>query len=498
MKQNRFNLIHEKWIPVTEVGFSSLREIFSDHSLRSLGGSVVEKIALIKLLLAIAQAACTPDDEESWRELGVCGLSNQCLAYLEKVENKFWLFGQHPFLQFPAIQKAACQTYGALIFQVATGNTTVLTQSQIERPMADAEKALSLVTQMSFALAGKKTDNSVILSPGYQGKLNAKGKASSGRPGPALGHRGFLHSFLLGQTIIETIWLNLLTKKEIAEMAIFPLGIGLPPWEKMPEGENCSVAQNLKQSLMGRLVPLCRFCLLSENGIHFSEGIAHSGYREGVFDPSISVNFSGKEPRALWVDPEKRPWRSLPALLAFVEDDIRNGFQCWQLRFAIERARNTVKQFAIHSGGLKVSSNAGEQFVSGNDDFVDSVVWLRSDVLGDVWFAELKQEMERLDKLSKLLYVKVKKYFEEQNNTDAKIADKSAQAFWQFCEYNLQKLVDACGDENSREHLGFLRSQFVSYVGRVYDYFCPRHTARQLDAWAKCRPQLSQYHSSGV
>lgn len=36
--ENRFNLIDEPWIPVTNAGLVSLREIFLNNDLRSLGG----------------------------------------------------------------------------------------------------------------------------------------------------------------------------------------------------------------------------------------------------------------------------------------------------------------------------------------------------------------------------------------------------------------------------------------------------------------------------
>ncbi len=129
----------------------------------------------------------------------------------------------------------------------------------------------------------------------------------------------------------------------------------------MPEGEDCLQAGQLKKSLMGRLLPLCRFCWLNKDGLHYSEGIAHPGYKDGVVDPSMAINNVGKEPKALWVDPGKRPWRELTALLGFFEQGESQGFQSWQLRSGLERARDVTETFAIWSGGLRVSNNAGEQ-----------------------------------------------------------------------------------------------------------------------------------------
>ncbi len=492
--ENRFNLIDEPWIPVADHGRVSLRQAFSNPEYRSLGGNPVQKIALLKLLLAIAQAAATPENESEWKALGAQGLAERCLAYLDQWHDRFYLYGEQPFLQMPAIQAAKMQSFGAVLPEVSTGNTTVLSQIQIQRPLDDADKTLLLLTLMGFALSGKKTDNSVVLSPDYSGKRNDKGKPSTGKPGPAVAHMGLLHSFLLGNKLQETLWLNLFTHRQIERMNIYPAGLGIAPWEKMPEGEGCPQAGQLKQSLMGRLLPLCRFCWLNKDGLHYSEGIAHSGYKDGVVDPSMAINNAGKEPKALWVDPEKRPWRELTALLGFFEQGESQGFQSWQLRSGLDRARDVTEAFAVWSGGLRVSSNAGEQYVSGSDDFVESQVWLHSDILGALWFSQLKMEMDALDSLAKNLYGRVMAFFKEQKVDGAKLAAQASQLFWQLCERDFQALVDNCDQtDDAATQRQDLRRRFAGYVQQAYDQFCPQGTARQLDAWAKCRPNNSKY-----
>jgi CRISPR system Cascade subunit CasA len=155
--ENRFNLVGEAWIPVAGVGRVSLWQIFENPQYRSLGGNPVQRIALTKLLLAIAQAAATPTDEQAWRTLGAEGLARSCLAYLDRWHERFYLYGEQPFLQMPAIGAAALQSYGAVLPEVSTGNTTVLNHGQVERRLDDGEKALLLISLMGFALSGKKT-----------------------------------------------------------------------------------------------------------------------------------------------------------------------------------------------------------------------------------------------------------------------------------------------------------------------------------------------------
>ncbi|MGL5225207.1 MAG: type I-E CRISPR-associated protein Cse1/CasA, partial [Aeromonas sp.] len=277
--ESRFNLIDEPWIPIADKGRVGLKAIFTHPEYLALGGNAVQKIAILKLLQAIAQAAATPQNLDEWQQLGWQGLANKVCSYLDQWHECFYLYGPTPFLQLPAIASAAIKSFGTVLPEVATGNTTVLTQSNAEKSLDDGERALLLLTQMGFALGGKKTDNSVVLTPGYQSKSNAKGKPSTGKPGPSVAFMGLLHSYCLGSSLLKSIWLNLFTAADIADLTVYPLGLGTPPWEQMPEGEDCEIARRLKGSLMGRLVPMCRFCLLVEEGLHYSEGIAHGNYK---------------------------------------------------------------------------------------------------------------------------------------------------------------------------------------------------------------------------
>lgn len=491
---NRFNLIDEPWIPIADVDRVSLRQVFSVSEYRALGGNPVQKIAVMKLLLAIAQSACTPKDEEQWRGLEPEGLARRCLAYLDQWHDRFYLYGSRPFLQMPEIARAEKQNYGAVLPEVSSGNTTVLSQVQVERPLADADKALLLLTLMAFALGGKKTDNSVVLSPGYAGKSNDKGKPSTGKAGPGMAFQGLLHSFLLGDSLLKTVWLNLLSEQQIVATNLYAGGLGRAPWEQMPDGEDCPVARQLKQSLMGRLVPLSRFCLLDEDGLHYSEGLAHADYNSGMVDPSVAVDFSTKKVRALWVNPEKRPWRELTALLHLLSQQKNQGFQCLQIDIGLRRAGYAGDILGLWSGGLSVSSNAGEQYIRGSDDYVESQVWLHSDALGEIWFAHLQAEMTALDDLSKALYGCVMGYFKALLVDAKQVAAQATHSFWELCERHAQDLLDACrSDEEGVRQRHELHLRFADAVNQSFDRYCPRDTARQIDAWARARPNLTKY-----
>lgn len=487
--ENRFNLIDEAWLPITDVGRVSLRQVFTQPEYCALGGNPVQKIAILKFLQAIAQAAATPANLAEWQATGWQGVAERVCGYLDRWHDRFYLYGPQPFLQMPAIARAAIKLFGAVLPEVSTGNTTVLTQSQTEKPLDDADKALLLLGQMSFALGGKKTDNSVVLTEGYRGKTKDNGKGLSGKPGPGIAFKGLLHNFFLGTTLQKTVWLNLFTHEDIAGLAIYPSGLGIPPWEQMPEGEDCATAKALKSSLMGRLIPLCRFCLLTDNGLHYSEGIAHANYKENVFDPSVAIDVSGKEPKVRWADPERRPWRELTGLLSFISHESRQ-LDCYQLRIAQDKARHQTESVAVWSGGLRVSSNAGEQYVTGLDDVVESVCWLQPELWGEIWFSRFKAEMNELDKLAKTLYGCVMSYYKTLLVEGANYAAQATHLFWQLSERQAQPLLEGCDDPEICQQL---RRQFVDYALQIFNQRCPHHTARQLEAWVKARPDFALY-----
>ena len=195
--------------------------------------------------------------------------------------------------------------------------------------------------------------------------------------------------------------------------------------------------------------------------------------------------------KLLWVNPEKRPWRELTAILSFMGNENTQGFDCQQIRWSLERAKSLDK-FAVWSGGLKVRSNAGDQSVKQNDDFVESEVHLDSSFLGANWFAKLSEEMGRLEQLSKIIYGTTMAFCKSQKLDGKDHSAQAAHLFWQFCERRFQDLVSACEDKSGKETKK-LRRVFGSFAEKAYNAYCPRETARQLDVWAEHRPNLSQY-----
>ncbi len=111
-------------------------------------------------------------------------------------------------------------------------------------------------------------------------------------------------------------------------------------------------------------------------------------------------------------------------------------------------------------------------------------------MLGEKWFSILHLEMDELDKLSKAVYGATMTYVQNQNMESKGQAVLASNLFWQHCERRFQELVIACDDA---EQAHAMRTIFARLVHKSYDTYCPKDTARQLDAWAKNKPNLSKY-----
>lgn len=523
--ENRFNLIDEPWIPVADHGRVSLRQIFKSPEYRSLGGNPVQKIAILKLLLAIAQAAATPKDDVEWKELGADGLARRCLDYLDQWYDHFYLYGDKPFLQVPAVAELIEKRTSSKFSSAKTGtkkkeaelggkpkklgagfypdmpssNNTMLSHTLFERNLDDKDKALFVVMIMNFSFGGKRVEADMKSLAGKE-----MGSRYSAPAGPSLGGWiGNLHSFVSTGSVLSSVWVNLITASYIEKTKMWANGVGRPVWEVLPSSEDCEIAKRYKSSYMAVLVSMSRFALLKDEGIYYMDGINYPSIKEGWFEPSLILDRSGSDIKTKYVDPDKRPWRELDSLLAFISGVESQSFECLSLRIGIDRARDIVPRFAVWSGGLKVSVNSGDQSVKQSDDFVESQVWLYGDVLGESWFGQLKKEMDELDTLSNTLWGKVRSYYsalkadngKDINKTPAgKMARGAKGLFWQLCERDFQELVDQCDQtEIAATQRHKLRQRFAGYVNQAYDKFCPRETARQLDAWAKCRPNNSKY-----
>ncbi len=500
----RFNLVDEPWIPVVGHPRVSLKEIFSNPDLKALRGNAIQKLALLKLFLAVAQRAYTPLDDNEWQTSGSSVLAERCIRYLEERRDLFWLYGSNPFLQRPDLknkknlkgENIPVSSLGRdYLPDLASENDSILIESQREQKLTDAQKAVFIITLMNYSLGGKRVAKNIPpWTEGYTGKsTSAKGAPSIGN------YEGYLSSHLIGSSIIETVWINLLTRTQLEKFPKWKHDRMIPPWEEMPKGEDDERARELKSSYMATLLAMSRFVLLKDDGIMYTEGLQYPSHKEGWRETFMTYSSGGK---ILWCNLAKKPWRNLPALVSASFSSGSSEFFCPQISLLLLRTRTVLDIVGIWSGGLKVRTTAGDTSVKQSDDYIDTHIFLATDNLGDSWYISLTEEMLALEKLSKSLWSASNKYFEEMGREKSTLKKKHSEKktlldnvlnmFWELCEHKSQDLVKYCNDTRKMKTI---RRTFSDYAIDAYNKYCPRDTSKQLIAWAKHRSFIYSYLS---
>ncbi|HOE90019.1 MAG TPA: type I-E CRISPR-associated protein Cse1/CasA [Sphaerochaeta sp.] len=487
---NTYNLLDELWIPITGGRPISLIDAWDVESPRLLGGTAIQKLSVLKLLLAIAQRAYTPADTKEWERLGVSGLAKHCVEYLEKHRSLFFLYGDKPFLQYPILDALHTKKGEPLPVlpigrpyhpDIPPANESITNQIQAYRIPTDAEKALFLISVMNHSLGGKRVTHIEPLSSDYPEK------SVTAAPGPSIGNYvGYQHTFLLGSSIAETVYINLFTRETLAAFPQWADDPLIPPWEAMPESEDDANARRIQNGFMGTLVGLSRFVLLKDDGALFTEGLQYPSHKQGWREPFMT---SIGADRVAFLDISKKPWRNITALLALSLSGKDSGVSCPQIDLLLGRAREVTRRLGIWSGGLKVRAATGDQSVKQDDDFIESTVWFESAVLGDRLFAELENQMKYLDELGTILYRSVRNYFVklgmDPKQQSSSYAQQATARYWAFCETVFQQIVDNWNNPESLKRIhGIIRHK----VETIYNDTCKKETARQLEAWVLNHP----------
>jgi len=498
-----FNLVTDQWIPVIGRGSVSLLEVFEDESISWLSGNVIENLAVFRLLLAIAQSAFTPKDEAEWDTYTSNQMSQKSSEYVKQNIDRFFLYGEKPFLQINRIaevrdgldikSKGELLEYAGIDSEKAYKTKRVLFTSQIPLDVTDPRKVMLLLIQQAFGKGGKTFNKKIELSAGF-------GAVNSLKPGSGLATGGLLHSYLITKNLIETIRLNLLSSEAIKSTGLFPAGVGKSPWEKMPEHQDCDVSRQLKDSYLGRLIPLGRFCKFQDDGMILIEGIQHQNYLDGRRDLSISADLSAAKTKVLWANTDKNPWRELTSILSFVSASTSSKFENTQLLLTIHRARKHGGIVGVWSAGQQISYNAGEQYMTGKDDYVDSTTWFYAADFGEPWFAQMEHEMKILNKISEILFSCIEQYllsFSKKEKPKKKDKDqvkprveKATQEFWELVRPVFSEMLQLFGADDSEEKLVERRRQATRIATAVYNKACANTTGRQMQSWAENKPNF--------
>lgn len=488
MPVHEFSLCRDAWLSLSGGRRVGLWELFELREPVHLGGNPLYKFLSFRLLLAIVQNVVRPSCEEELEDLSIEEMKRRVYEYLHSHETCFEFYSdEKPFLQIPGLTSKKPIKVCGLIPGVSSGNTTVLNDGNIARELSTPEKVYVLLQQVMYAFSGKKADSSIVLGSGVK-------KSKSAPASPAV---GYLHCFVLGRDLMHTLLLNLLTEEDLSEIPALSEGFGIAPWEAMPSAENDSVAETLKKTYLGRLIPMTRFCRIDDQLMHMTEGVTFPNLLTSAFaDLSIPISISQKggkvEAKGTFARTERQPWRQIDAIFGFM--DKSSSFQCKQLSVCLDRDSCEGRRLGVWCVGMQLTSQAGEQYLSGKDGFVESEILLESDIEESRFYAIYCSELRRLDKLAKTLSLCIKNYFADMGNKAAGDASSKlgVSRFWTNIGILAPELMRVC-QENTDSNLSVLRKKVAGVAVEVYKQICHPGNSRQILASAKNYPKIYWY-----
>lgn len=476
--ENAYNLIDEPWIPVLMRDGTnrsvSLGAVFADAggTIADLALNPYERVAVFRLLLCIAQAALGPDrlkDETAWLAAkdAVGPIAGD---YLKKWHDRFFLYGPRAFLQPDCI--ALAKSDGAtscdkLIFSLASGNNSTLYDHEAVgcgRTIFAAKLALGFLVYQNFS------------SGGLSGQCIWDGVPSEKSiQGAPCRERSMLFSIVLGCTLLDTVWLNLLTDTWIRDSLKAEWGV--PFWE-LGELTRATTSGNEKTCL-GRLVPLSRAIKLKRGDSVCILGEALSypqipAWREPMASVKLQKGAKKDEFAETYVssNPARMPWRELSSILSVRETAGRKS------ALALRHLESLgEKDFALWTGGL-YSEKAKE---------VATVEWtakLSVELLEEPAMRAYEDAIARADRQRGRLYFASDEYAQRMLVDDvSRFAVPAERFYWDLlASPENQKLVQAV---QSPTYGDDWKSAVRKAAEEAYRRACPAITARQMEAYAQ-------------
>jgi len=318
------NLVTDKWVPVyigNKTERFSLKEVYTRMAeIRSLVGNGIEKVAILRLLLAITQAALDgPVDDADWEK---CRgrITAESLKYLNKWIPKFELYGS--FLQMSCIKmKEEVKSTNKLLFTIASGDNHTLFFNGLKNGEADI--ALGLLVIQLFDCSG------LIKTPEFSwaGETVPKLTAADGSL-----FANILLTVIEKDNLLDTLYYNMSCKTWFAEAKI---SWGKPFWE-YPECKPSEITLDQKSSYLSCLVPMSRGITLTKGAKNmvFVEGYTHPEYpiyRDPMASLRVKVTKKSTEYGYVKCHIDKAMWRELESLtdISTVDNHIRG---VWTLR----------------------------------------------------------------------------------------------------------------------------------------------------------------------
>jgi CRISPR system Cascade subunit CasA len=471
------NLTIDPWIPALRADgrrdLFSLQDLFAQgHALRDLAVKPHERIALMRLLVCITQAALDgPAGEDAWETCQPL-IQPRVRAYLEKWRGSFELFGEGPrFLQLPNLKPGKETDEGnattKLDVALATGNNSTLfdNQAAAARLLCSARSALNLVAFQCFAPGGR------IGIAKWNGRETAgKGSSNHAPCTPS----SMVHTLLVGDFLLQTIHLNLLSCETVTD-AFGPNRWGRPVWElPVQEAGVGPAVENATLTHLGRLVPLSRAIRLDNDGatIILANGLNYPIFP--AFREATATIIKRKEELAVLPASTNRSlWRQLAAVSVRRRSVADATCGPLALVHASTSATTVLWVGALVTDKAKI------------EDVVESSYSLPPGMFSEFGRAAYEKGVAYAEEREGILIQAVKAYASSLK-VAAPAYDRARQQFWTHAEQHLAALFDLARNTDLAADLPKSAwGQATQTAAAVaFEQSCPRQTPRQIQAYA--------------
>ncbi|EIM64765.1 type I-E CRISPR-associated protein Cse1/CasA [Desulfobacter postgatei] len=472
------NLTDTPWIPIIRDNGSrekvSLIALFKEgETIRDLAVNPPQRIALMRFLICITQAALDgPQDEKAWFHAKK-DLVNNVIVYLETWAHAFDLYGETPFMQAKDLDPLDNAVLDKLNFDLSAGNNSVLFDHEASpsgRIHSPEWCALMLLTFQCFSPGG-------LIGTTQWGKDKT---TKTSEHAPAI-EGSMLHTYIRGENLQVTIWMNLLTKEMLAE---FPgMTFGRPIWEDDDVFKgNPEAARMSTQSYLGRLVPLSRAVFLDQNQKTFTLANGLSYPKLPVQrEPCATVVRRGKEKNEkdmyISVNLARHPWRELSSVLSLSKTAIAGGAVCLRHLKYIKSDRVDIWTGGMAADKGKILDVAGWNFS------------LPIEMLNTTELLIYEKGVELARKGEYLLREAVKTWHKEMAVDSKSISyDKALMNYWALLDEQYLILIRCIGNSEPLGQAWFsviCRAMNIAYINN-----CPHTTPRQIQAFAIAAQKL--------
>ncbi len=490
------NLTTDPWIPIVwpngHAGTVSLCEVFArGEDIRDLAVRPHERIAVMRLLICVAQASLDgPDDHDDWKACR-SKITPAVIAYLKRWRKGFELLGDGPrFLQAEGLTKPTRKggddegnSVSKLDLALATGNNSTLFDNGggSEREFSAARLALAVLTFQCFSPGGR-------IGVAQWHKTPTPGNGSSNHA-PCIAN-SMLHAIVRGHNLLDTIHYNLMARDQVARF-FGPNIWGKPVWEQIPSKlADKPAIQNATQTYLGRLAPLSRSVRLGDDcrSLILANGLEYASYPEWREPTSTVVTrvMNNQPTRVILpASVEKAVWRELHALVVSAVDNNSNGGPA-----ALENVSDGTA-FDLWVGGL--AANKAKLV-----DTTESVFHVPAAMLHDTSQRVYEQGVRLAESSAFRLGRAVCTYHRElgENLDRAELRDRRQQLqnkataqFWTDIEQAVPHLLELAVDPgplgvNNEWHKTEWGKTVRTAMLAAYEHACPHDTPRQMRAYA--------------